>query len=79
MFRPSRPDSIETPRKRGFFLAYESIRLFRPSRPDSIETSMASSRDELMETLFRPSRPDSIETFTETHLLPVLLPIVPAF
>ena len=61
LFRPSRPDSIETLRR--LWRRHYAIGLFRPSRPDSIETPTPSHDWHHRDTeLFRPSRPDSIET-----------------
>ena len=61
LFRPSRPDSIETLLsdvvERGAVSG-----LFRPSRPDSIETGAGGAALDDGGGLFRPSRPDSIET-----------------
>ena len=62
LFRPSRPDFIETDsadrrqERRGG--------LFRPSRPDFIETLIFNLfLGWLISKLFRPSRPDFIETY----------------
>ena len=62
LFRPSRPDFIET---RGPCRAGRHRRsgpLFRPSRPDFIETGSPCEVRSRVVPLFRPSRPDFIET-----------------
>ena len=69
LFRPSRPDSIET------YMLEKNIHtasrgLFRPSRPDSIETDNHLSDAADKTELFRPSRPDSIETVGDHDVIP---------
>ena len=61
LFRPSRPDFIETGSGRTMFSGVAP--LFRPSRPDFIETIWPLAFASLpIPELFRPSRPDFIET-----------------
>ena len=61
LFRPSRPDFIETSGSRKDTQTRRAG-LFRPSRPDFIETQRAGAHTRACARLFRPSRPDFIET-----------------
>ena len=69
LFRPSRPDFIETIIVPG--ADAPERKLFRPSRPDFIETPQRFKAFKATASLFRPSRPDFIETSRRS---PVWLP-----
>ena len=60
LFRPSRPDFIETDGRLREIR--DAASLFRPSRPDFIETKRYTDAGRADDVLFRPSRPDFIET-----------------
>ena len=77
LFRPSRPDFIETSAHMSEKPLW-SI-LFRPSRPDFIETFPFRVACEQYDRLFRPSRPDFIETSLEGAESAKRTVIVPAF
>ena len=82
LFRPSRPDFIETI-FRSIYPCQVVHTLFRPSRPDFIETPGTCSRPRIPHTLFRPSRPDFIETslfpFDVSHFTALFRPSRPDF
>ena len=62
LFRSSRPDYIETGRRRDSLSTFST--LFRSSRPDYIETGAYPQGGTGSLALFRSSRPDYIEMET---------------